>query len=1406
MAETIRNIASTIPNRIYMILDALDECKDRREKDILGCLKLSLTKTVRIIISARDTIKIYEELGTAGYNFKDIQDRIESTGPPSARMIEIEKENNAHDVREYLKYEVSRVLNRIIDPREAYFSSKMGKIVETVYKKASGDFTRARLIIAHLQQPSKLPLEQKVDTLPDSIGDIYTSSLEALTPSQQELVITALKWIVWGVSGIHVIEISDHYREIYEGVSKFDETILESTAPSGDRSDSEVSGIFDDESDSLPFREENLGPEVKEVIYHLRDSGRDFFRYDPMTGLVTVDISIREWITKDSASQLSTTLSSAIHGFDRYRDNNGFTVFKFTLTPSFVKYGDILSPLFDEREAQMGLALNILHTLNNKAFQERYMPWKPYWSSETMKYPGPKYRSRYEIDHWHDHLAVIQKWWTEGSINDPRWADLLKELDRFMQPGNWYRWNIQRRPEPDLRWPNFINTPTTVACWYNFSNPGRYRSSTRAKTVELFLRYFQKPIHFACQHGLYVMLDYILDRAANPAQTTDDEAAGSHEGGSKYLPSKFTAIRQLYASGWDFARWRDEGFWVLPVLPFEESLKLLTSVFQGRYHNWKNWKLQNLVYDILSDWDSETRAIWFASQAPRDKLGDIGGVLEDKDKTAAMVEESKEQRDGDTDRLASAWNDILRKKCKDRTLTSHTWDAPDGLNRTPLYIGALDSRVRKSLLTWGANINATIYKGNSVPIIIHLLQAIGSVSESEKPLLLQAIRDLLNEGVNVDARYYTGSSALHYAANTQDLSLFRQICQIKTWNILDAADDGRTPMHWLFSKRPLKSNIEKVYGIFMMMIRMSPTPSGVVNAQDHKSESPLAQVVRQGFFEGIKWLADQKADVHGESHRGKNCFHFLAQYRKDDEIVKSMARSLIDLGVDWKKPDKKRRTPLFLAVERGNAALAHFLAEIYDQNGSEAKDHQNQFASCNGKGENILHLLAYLPYSQSLFNSIMKMAGGVVDPYHRAAKAPFRRPLEVAIDNFNVEVARYILSSGSYICGAGKSGYNEVDRCCNALMTDDGKHPEAIKGIKLILGLLFRYCPTDAICALRYYIFEPKNLFFFEKEQQEATSTLNLFSPDIHGWGAADILKAMNNDRFYKYLRKGVYDVTVGEHKTPTKFVIGALSDGSYIDSSSEGLKFTLGKENCSRDTGDANYRTLTYAHLEHEVPGGTKTGNGSSMVYFAEHPIPLTKKTTYFELTFNLTGASGSTKVSAKKSPYFSVGIRSKLHAPIHGKGNQLGVECDLQGVVRTLFEQRGNISVSSKGWKTKAQSHSEEQHPFRMMLEHGSHVVGCGTNPLEGKIFFTVNGRMLPHHFPTMKAQQFPIVTLQNCQELVDGFEANFGRTNFAFEDANVTGWEWDGVVPEPSGVEAYRLESRRGFTVWEVFHEAE
>ncbi|KAK6353835.1 hypothetical protein TWF730_008258 [Orbilia blumenaviensis] len=498
LCDLIRQVGNLLP-RVYLLVDALDECQDRLEKKLVSHLVSMVDvkdSRMRLILSVRNTVDIKPEMLLP----RDPNRLSQNPSEPQALYVRassivITSEKNSLDLKAYLTHDISDLLSRRIDQHayEEYYNQELARIVDIIHQKANGDFALARMIIANLQQPSKLSLEDKILQLPAAIGEIYMTALESLKTEEQELVVTALKWAVWGVSTLTVVEISDHYREIYKKVEERSWNARPPERVEG-RPENALSQKVLKHPDMNDPREQ---PEVKEIIHHLETIGRDFFRVDRHTGLITVDISIREWIQEDSKSG-SRAVTNRAKGFDKYRDEGGYTVFKFTLTPSFVRYGDNFMELFDQKEAQMAITLDILRTLNNPNFQEAYMPWNPEWIAlmdteiDSGKILTAGARCRYEVEYWHEHLKILGNWWSEKALDDPYWSDLLTQLSIFTKPENWYRWILQ--PRESLN--SYLQEIKNGGHDYQY-----LASSTLRDLVN------EGPIHIASTYGLNILID-----------------------------------------------------------------------------------------------------------------------------------------------------------------------------------------------------------------------------------------------------------------------------------------------------------------------------------------------------------------------------------------------------------------------------------------------------------------------------------------------------------------------------------------------------------------------------------------------------------------------------------------------------------------------------------------------------------------------------------------------------------------------------------------------------------------------------------------------------------------------------------------------------------------------------------
>ncbi|KAF3919895.1 hypothetical protein ABW21_db0206847 [Orbilia brochopaga] len=919
LCETIRAISVAIPSRVYIMFDALDECQDRREQEFLKLLhsliKASTMATTtqssggtglhgtatdnpRVIISCRDNIDITREFSDGDGESSEG----EALLPQGVRTIEITSEKNSNDLREFITHDVGELLTRRIDRKRftSFFQQELSRIAEIIHQKAKGDFTLARMIIANLQQPSKETLDKRIQQLPSAIGDIYMASLESLTPDEQELIVSTLKWVVWGVSGINVIEISDHYRDLYRvnaaplrSLGNGVEDISGERAPTysdGPREGSNTSAVESQPVYSNPYDD----PEIKDIMYHIENAGRDFFKFDRNTGLVSVDISIREWIQEDGNGSKSAIMDS--RGFKKYRDPKGNTVFKFTLTPSFVRYGDSLSELFNEREAQMSITVDILRSLNNEIFQSKYMTWEPDWI------PGkPKQQRRYEIDHWQDHIRIMQKWWNDSSLDDNWWSELLTQLSIFTRPENWYFWNLQREFKTDKPWDEDRNI--------------RWKE-------EYLIRLFTEPIHVACEFGLTLLIDMLVrdSRKLSPA----DQQSGHDVSRVKLLRTKRAeAFAQQVAASSRFKNKKP----FLQGMDREEILELLRRrAVETDYEREEN-RLRTMIYelDVIHPEDctdeevpicdkadvEEQTPLYIAASNPN-TLERLLWHRADINKVSTRTSRAPYIGDPDSQRLHIPLLAIVQD-----VVIAAGWSASDDKTVRPLLQSA-EKLVERAT---AEDLQARYLYGET---LLHMAAAIRNF-QFFKLLCLSGDWDIHVKDSN-------GKNPMHH--------LF----------------DLTRP------KGP--SRIQEVLSICQMMLKMRrPDGDDLVNTEDSASTNPLAYAVRAGFKEAVELLINLGADVHDESSYEDNCFHHLGgspflnlQSGRNSEMDLDIANILLRAGVNCARKNSKGQTPLFRALQTANWHLVPFFLKIYNEMGHNSIEKDgNPLLVRDENGQTLLH-------------------------------------------------------------------------------------------------------------------------------------------------------------------------------------------------------------------------------------------------------------------------------------------------------------------------------------------------------------------------------------------------------------------------------------------------------------------
>ncbi|KAF3920402.1 Ankyrin-2 [Dactylellina cionopaga] len=275
--------------QVFIILDAVDECKDCIQKDLVALLESMVCDqkgTIRILISTRSRIAIDPTITASDTKTKIrgvkhsplMEDSYVET-----EYIYITKEKNRRSLNKFVRERIAPLIDKRVSgsawgPHEDQ-DGRLSEIATIISEKVKGDFSYAKMVIGNLEQPSRLSLKKRLKNLPTvaKMGDFYHRALEALTKEQRNLIAFALRWVVWGVSTITTVEIAQHYKEMFlEEADESDEWL-------------EQMGNGVDPRD----------PDIVETIIHLRTAGRDFFTFGK-EGSIDTPRSVQEWVKEES--------------------------------------------------------------------------------------------------------------------------------------------------------------------------------------------------------------------------------------------------------------------------------------------------------------------------------------------------------------------------------------------------------------------------------------------------------------------------------------------------------------------------------------------------------------------------------------------------------------------------------------------------------------------------------------------------------------------------------------------------------------------------------------------------------------------------------------------------------------------------------------------------------------------------------------------------------------------------------------------------------------------------------------------------------------------------------------------------------------------------------------------------
>jgi uncharacterized protein len=171
-----------------------------------------------------------------------------------------------------------------------------------------------------------------------------------------------------------------------------------------------------------------------------------------------------------------------------------------------------------------------------------------------------------------------------------------------------------------------------------------------------------------------------------------------------------------------------------------------------------------------------------------------------------------------------------------------------------------------------------------------------------------AVRSLLKQHADVNARQADGATALVWAAERDDLETAELLISAGA-NVNAANDYGVTPL-----------SLACTNGSAAMVGKLLQGGADP-NAARWTGETPLMRCARTGNVEAVKSLLSQGADANGRETRQGQTALMWAVAAKRPEIV----RLLIERGADAKVRSKSGFTPLMFAAQQGDLDSAQIL-------------------------------------------------------------------------------------------------------------------------------------------------------------------------------------------------------------------------------------------------------------------------------------------------------------------------------------------------------------------------------------------------------------------------------------------------------------------------------------------------
>ncbi|KAL7806694.1 ankyrin repeat-containing domain protein [Trichoderma aethiopicum] len=353
----------------------------------------------------------------------------------------------------------------------------------------------------------------------------------------------------------------------------------------------------------------------------------------------------------------------------------------------------------------------------------------------------------------------------------------------------------------------------------------------------------------------------------------------------------------------------------------------------------------------------------------------------------------------------------------------------DYRSRTPLHL-AIEFRsweAIEALLRAGAEVNGKD-KAGSTPL--HKAVRRMDIADTSTTQMDIAKR-LIESGADVNATDAEGRTALSLAAENGMADVTALLIDRKA-KVSIATKNGRTALHLAIEYKHI-AKILLDYG-------------AAINAKDSNGYTPLYLAMMNGLAEVAAFLIDRGADVATVAEDGRTPLHMAIR-------SKSLTEKLLEHGAAIDAKDIEGYTPLYLAATDGTTEVVALLIDKGADVGKAAKDRRTPLHMALSRGQDGLEtakrLLKYDPGVGGHNPYVNAMAKDDATPLHVAAEyGPLeavemllhlganidqtdefgQTALLIAIYNENWDIADWLLKAGADIKADSREGYTPLLR------------------------------------------------------------------------------------------------------------------------------------------------------------------------------------------------------------------------------------------------------------------------------------------------------------------------------------------------------------------------------------------